>query len=167
MCSTSSWRRWPQAPEGTALGGERPAEVRASLPLGQPELLEYLHQSKPWSKAEAEAEARALSRTAASLDALGVDLAARGELWTLLAAVLLLGNLEFSVTCDGPPPPADDENAGGNAVNGAEAAAQGGSVPSDSSVPPMIAKPLACRPPGAGGVAVHAQARHPQPIAHP
>ena len=134
-----------QAPEGTCQG-ERPAEVRASLPLGQPELLEYLHQSKPWSKPEAEAEARALSRTAASLDALGVDLAARGELWTLLAAVLLLGNLEFSVTCDGPPPPADDENAGGNAVNGAEAAAQGGSVPSDSSVPPMIAKLLGVSP---------------------
>ena len=75
--------------------GERPDALLSALPVGKPELLEFLRQEQPWTSDEAAAESEALASTAACLEALGVPKSTRGELWTLLAAVLLLGNLTF------------------------------------------------------------------------
>ena len=77
---------------------DRPAAVLAALPLGQPELLDYLRQPEPWSPEEAMHESDAFVATAACLETLGVSATTRGELWGLLAAVLLLGNLQFEPT---------------------------------------------------------------------
>ena len=83
-------------PEGVRID-ERTDELLAALPIGSPEQLYYLNaHDSPWSAEEASDEARAFASTTATLDALGVHGKEREQLWGLLAAVLLLGNLEFT-----------------------------------------------------------------------
>ena len=74
---------------------ERSADVIAALPLATPEHLRYLNATAAWTAGEVAAEARAFAATSASLAALGVAADERAQLWTLLSAVLLLGNTNF------------------------------------------------------------------------
>jgi myosin heavy subunit len=74
----------------------RPPSLLEVLPIGAPEQMYYLGADQPWSAAEAAAETAAFARTTASLDALGIGGEERTHLWTLLSAVLLLGNLRFA-----------------------------------------------------------------------
>ena len=138
----------------SAARGERPEAMLEALPVGKPEMLAYLRQQSGWTNDEAALEAAAFARTTASLDALGVDLASRGQLWTLLAAVLLLGNLEFEPVkhCDeqrGAENNAENEaenNADSNNEADGRADGAGGSQPSDPKLTPAIAKLLGVSP---------------------
>ena len=84
------------SPAGNKANDERAASLLSVLPIGQPERLHYLSAEQPWSVAEAAAEAAAFGATTATLQALGVSADEREQLWTLLTAVLLLGNLTFA-----------------------------------------------------------------------
>lgn len=74
---------------------ELSAEAAAALPLGQPERIAYLLGQNESMAATGEREQRGFAEVTSCLEDMGVPQASRQELWDIVTAMLLLGNLSF------------------------------------------------------------------------
>jgi CBS domain-containing protein len=71
-------------------------EAVAALPLGQPEQIAYLMGQNGSMAATGDRERRGFAEVATCLEDMGVPQASRPQLWDIMAAMLLLGNLSFT-----------------------------------------------------------------------
>ena len=85
----------PQRDGGEPIGGALPTALRDAMPWGQPQALSYL-RSEGWSLAEAADEAANFAATSSCLEAIGLQADELGDLWSVMGAVLLLGDLAFT-----------------------------------------------------------------------